>query len=122
MTGQFRSLIEQTSGLLYVWWERLCRFLQAIRLLPSPPTPAFADQVELAMERTFRPVEPSATFRASLRDNLQIAVQHQADGMVVEYPYVIRYRVVLGVSAGVVAAAVAALVLIFRPRAKGARG
>jgi len=112
--------MQQISGLLYAQWEYLCRFLQATGLLPSPPTPAFSDQVEAAMERTFGHVEPSESFRASLRDNLQIAVQHQADGMVVEYPYTLRYRVVLGISAGVVAAAVTALVLTFRPRSRGA--
>jgi hypothetical protein len=121
MRGQFREFTQQVGSLLYMQWDGLCRFLQATGVLPSPPTPAFADLVESTMEREFRPVEPSANFRASLRDNLQIAVQHQADGMVIEYPYVLRYRVVLGVSAGVVAAAVAALVLIFRPRTRDPR-
>ncbi len=118
MIRQLQSFIQQSSSLLYVSWEWLCRFLQAMGLLPSPPTAAFSELVESAVERTFRPVEPSESFRASLRDNLQVAMQHQADGMVVEYPYVLRYRVVLGVSAGIVATAVAALVLIFRPRPK----
>jgi hypothetical protein len=119
MMEQPKEFVQQTSSLLYGAWEWLCQFLQATGLLPNPPKTM--DSLESAMEHTFKPVEPSESFRASLRDNLQIAVQHRADGMVVEYPYILRYRAVLGVSAGILAAAVATLIFIFKPRSRGMR-
>ncbi len=121
MTKHPKGFVQQTRVLLYALWDWLIQFLQATGLLPQPPTQAISEPLESAMERTFRPVGPSESFRANLRDNLQVAIQHRADGMVVEYPYILRYRVVLGVSAGVVAAALATLVLMFRPRSRDAR-
>ena len=122
-TPEGATLYRELTGrqrLLADAWQKL----EGVRLGESLVSPAFKVDIrslESAMEHTFRPVGPSESFRANLRDNLQVAIQHRADGMVVEYPYILRYRVVLGVSAGVVAAALATLVLMFRPRSRDAR-
>jgi len=57
------------GNLAYVLWESLMPILQATGLLPHPPEPAIMASLESAMERTFQPVEPSESFRATLRDN-----------------------------------------------------
>jgi len=121
MTGQVGEHARRAGDLMVALWEKLCRSLQTLGLLPVPTEPATSDPLESVIEHTFTPVEPSESFRANLRDNLQIAIQHQADGVVVEYPNVLHYRAVLGVSAGILAAAVATLVLIFRPRPRDAQ-
>ena len=73
------------------------------------------------MQGALRPVEPSASFREGLRGNLALAAQHKMAGLVVEYPKPFREGIVLGLSTGLLAAAIAVIVLLFRSRLFGAR-
>jgi len=93
--------------------------IQAVRRLYKPPSLPWG--FEGAVQGALRPVEPSASFRAGLRGNLTLAAQHKMSGLVVEYPKPFREGVILGLSTGLLAAVVTALVLIFRSRLIGAR-
>ena len=72
--------------------------------------------LEGAVQNALPPVEPSTGFRQALRDNLAIAAQRKMSGLVVEYPSPLRQVVILGISAGIVAATIATLVLVRRAR------
>lgn len=78
--------------------------------------PHVSQGLENAVQSVLRPVEPSASFRESLRGNLALAMQHKASGLVIEYPKPFREGVLLGVSTGLLALAVAAIALLLRLR------
>lgn len=87
---------------------------RVVRHLWTPPR--VPQGFESAVQGVLRPVEPSARFRESLRGNLALAVQHKAAGLVIEYPKPFREGIILGVSTGLLAAAIAAILLFFRLR------
>jgi hypothetical protein len=105
-------MMEQTKRILQRW-ER------AIRRLHRPPN--VPQGFEGAVQGALRPVEPSPTFREGLRGNLSLAAQHKVSGLVVEYPKPFREGIILGLFTGLLAAAVAALLLVIRSRPAGAR-
>jgi hypothetical protein len=95
--------------------KRTLRYpFRAVRRLREPRR--VPQGFESAVRGVLRPVEPSASFRESLRGNLALAVQRKAAGLVIEYPKPFREGVILGVSTGLLAAAIAAVVLFFRLR------
>jgi hypothetical protein len=72
--------------------------------------------VEDAVQVALHPVEPSADFRQSLHSNLAMAAQHRMAGLVIEYPHPFRESLILGISAGLLAATLAVLLLVLRSR------
>lgn len=62
-------------------------------------------------------VRPAASFRDALQENLVLAAQQRASGLEIEYPKAFREGMILGISAGLLAAVVATLVLLFRSKA-----
>jgi hypothetical protein len=93
---------------------RLVGRLQALGWLPMPPQ--VPEPLEDAVLVALSPVEPSAGFRDQLRHNLSVAARRQREGLLIEYPRPFRARILLGLSAGVVALVVTLLVLVFRSR------
>lgn len=77
------------------------------------------EPLENAVQAAFRPVEPSARFRESLRSNLSFAARRKMAGLVIEHPKPFREGIVLGVSAGLLVATIATLVVVFRSRLAG---
>ncbi|MHB1296442.1 MAG: hypothetical protein ACYC4R_15800 [Anaerolineae bacterium] len=71
--------------------------------------------IEGVVRGALQPVEPSAGFRENLRGNLHIAVERQASGLVIERGQTFRAGVVIGISAGVATALIAALFFLLRP-------
>ncbi|HUV94775.1 MAG TPA: hypothetical protein VMX14_08115 [Anaerolineae bacterium] len=80
------------------------------------------DPLESAMRIALCPVVPSSSFREALRRNLSFAVQGRMLGLSVEYAKPFRQGIILGVSAGLLAAAIAALVVVFRWRLSNSEG
>ena len=80
------------------------------------------DALERAVRLALLPVAPSASFRQALRSNLSFAAQGQRAGLTVECPKPLREGIIVGVSAGLLVAAIATLVVVFRSRVSGARG
>ena len=73
-------------------------------------------KLEGAVQVALPPVRPPARFRESLRENLALAARRKMSGLAIEYPRPFRDGMVLGISVGLVAATVAALVLFLRAR------
>jgi hypothetical protein len=99
--------------------QRLSQRLQAWGLWPTPvqaPEP-----LERAVQAALRPVEPPTSFRESLRSNLNVAVQRQAEGLVIEYPKPFREAIILSLFVGLGAALIAVLVFLSRARSGGPR-
>ena len=80
------------------------------------------DPLESAMRIALRPVVPSSSFREALRRNLSFATQGRILGLSVENPKPFRQGIILGVSAGLLAAAIATLVVVFRWRLSNSEG
>ena len=78
--------------------------------------------LESAMRIALRPVVPSSSFREALRRNLSFATQGRMLGLSVEHPRPFRQGIILGVSAGLLAAAIATLVVVFRWRLSNSEG
>ncbi len=95
-------------------WKRLRDRLWMAGVLPY--SPEGLEPLEGAMQDVLPPVEPSDSFRQGLRDNLAIAAQRRISGLVVEYPNPFRQVIILGISAGLVAATIATLLLVRRTR------
>ncbi len=74
------------------------------------------DELESTMEEALPPVRPSDRFRERLRDDLSLAAQHQASGLVVEYPRPLREAILLGLSAGILTILLTVVVVIFYTR------
>ena len=75
------------------------------------------DQVQLALG----PVRPPDGFRRGLADGLQMAAQRKTMGLVVEYPQPRRERIIIGLSAGLLAATLGAVAFVLYYHAAGAR-
>jgi hypothetical protein len=76
--------------------------------------PEELDQLESAMGGAMHQVRPSTDFRSHLRDNLALAARQRVSGLAIEYPPPVRQGIILGLSAGLLAATVTALVFILR--------
>ncbi|MFH1086559.1 MAG: hypothetical protein V1772_12465 [Chloroflexota bacterium] len=97
------------------------RFLRNLRALGVIRTrPEEFEGLEDAMLGTMSPVAPSSGFRSRLRDNLALAARQRSVGLAVEYPAPVRQGIILGLSAGVAAAMVALLLILWQSRRSGA--
>jgi len=112
-------MIPFVHGNLQPTWHRLALLgrhltdrLEMFGLWPTRPQ--LVEPLENAVQAALRPIEAPRAFRESLRHNLTIAAQRQAGGLVIEYPRPLREGIVLGLSAGLLAAAITVLVLLFR--------
>ena len=96
-----------------IWWwgEGL---LQRIGVLPRPH-PSY-EPVEDAVQETLRPVEPSDTFRRSLREDLAFAAHRRGSGLIIEPFRPFREGLVLGVVFGFIAILGTTLLIALRPR------
>ena len=94
--------------------KRMGDRLRVMGLLPY--SPEGFEPLEGAVQGALPPVEPSNGFREGLRDNLAIAARRRISGLVVEYPSPFRQIIILGISAGLVAATIATLLLVRRTR------
>jgi hypothetical protein len=96
-----------------VWWwaEGL---LQEIGVLPRP-RPSY-EPVEDVVQETLRPVEPSDTFRQSLRNDLAFAAHRRDSGLIVEPLRPFREGLVLGVVFGFIAILGTTLLVALWPR------
>ncbi|MBN1402172.1 MAG: hypothetical protein JXA74_15130 [Anaerolineae bacterium] len=72
------------------------------------------DQLESAVGGALHQVHPSTSFRSHLRDNLTLAAQQRVSGLAIEHPRLARQGIILGLSAGLLAATITALVFILR--------
>jgi hypothetical protein len=94
--------------------RRLFHNLRALGVVRVEPEEI--DHLESVMGGALHQVHPSSGFRSHLRDNLALAAQQRMAGLAIEYPRPLRQAVLLGVSAGLLAAIVTALVFILRGR------
>jgi hypothetical protein len=104
-----RSLTDLVSRLTYGW--RIAPTLRGSDIALKP--------LESAVQDALRPVEPSARFRESLRSNLSFAARRKITGLVIEHPRPFREGIVLGVSAGLLVATIATLVMVLRSHLAG---
>lgn len=98
--------------------RRLFQNLRALGVVRVRPEEL--EDLELAMEGALHQVHPTADFRTHLRQNLALAARQRVSDLAVEYPRPLRQGIILGVSAGLLAATVAAIVFIVRGRAVSA--
>ena len=108
------------------WWRLGDLLRQLARRLPgvgplSKNSPS-SDALESAARAALRPVMPSRDFREALRSNLSFAAQGKMTGLSIECPKPLRRVVILGVSAGLLAATITTLVLVLRSRLSHAEG
>jgi len=89
---------------------------------PSPRNLPPADALERAVRGALHPVAPSTGFRDTLRRNLSFAARGRMAGLSVEHPKAYRPRIVLGVSAGLLAATITTVVVLFRLRLSHSEG
>lgn len=82
---------------------------------PFAAPPEVYQPIEGAVRGALQPVEPPAGFREHLRGNLGIALERKASGLVVERVKPFRAGIIIGVSAGIATALIAALILLLRP-------
>ena len=101
------------------WWKRWIQDLQILGLWPPPPEEV--KEIEEIIQGNIPPVTPQAGFRKKLRDNLSLAAQRKISGIVVEYPKPFRGELIIGISAGLLAATIATLLLVFRARPHNAQ-
>ena len=99
---------------------RLVRRLQGVGV--SSKNSASSDALASAARAALRPVVPSSGFREALRSNLSFAVRQKMVGLSVECPKPFRQRIILGLSAGLLAAAMATLLLVLRSRPSHSEG
>ena len=106
----FREVSQKIGGC----WGTAVDVLKGPRLWPKRPKTL--DQLEGAVQVALPPVKPTADFRRNLRSDLALAAQSKVSGLVIEYPKPFREGIILGVAAGLFAAAVTAIVLLFHSR------
>ncbi len=75
--------------------------------------------LEGAVQSTLAPVRPQSGFRENLRENLALAARGRATGLAVDAEPDVRQSLYLGITAGLLAVAIAALVVFSRYRADG---
>jgi len=97
---------------------RLVARLQDAGLIARAPEPY--DGLESAVQLALRPVAPSSGFRRALGSNLTFAAQGQQAGLAIEHRRPLRLGIILGISAGLLTAAVATLVVVLRSHAPSA--
>jgi len=114
MTNRVSLLVERARQRLSALAARSRERLEWWGLLP--PSIEAAEELEDRVQVVLKPVSPSPDFRAGLANNLQFAAQHKLAGLAVEYPRPFREGILLGVSAGLLAAAVTITVLVLRSR------
>lgn len=73
--------------------------------------------LEGAVQSTLAPVQPQSGFRENLRENLALAARGRAVGLAVDAERGVRKSLILGIIAGLLAVAIAALVVSSRYRA-----
>jgi len=108
------------------WWRLGDLLRQLARRLPgvgplSKNSPS-SDALESAARAALRPVVPSGDFREALRNNLSFAAQGKMAGLSVECPKPFRQGIILGLSAGLLAATIATLVVVLRSRLSHSEG
>ena len=102
-------------------WDRLSYLSQALRVgMPWYNDEGAWQQLERQVQVALSPVSAPTGFRRSLADDLAMAAQGQRAGLAVEYPRRLRERVILGVSAGLVAATLGAISLVLYTHLRGA--
>ena len=102
-----------------VWWRRWLQDLQILGLCPSPSEEVKG--MEKIIQGSIPPVTPQAGFRKKLRENLSIAAQRKMSGIVIEYPKPFRGEIIIGISAGLLAATIATLLLVARAHPRNAQ-
>ena len=95
------------------WWH-LVQTLQEAGLWPRHQNTF--NQLEGAVQEALSPVRPPANFRQGLRENLALAAKGKMSGLAIEYPKPFREGIILGISAGFLAAIITTLVIILRSR------
>lgn len=73
--------------------------------------------LEGAVQGTLQPVQPQSGFRENLRENLALAARGRSTGLAVAPPTEVRQSLYLGITAGLLAVAIAALLVFSRYRA-----
>ena len=106
-------------------WERVCErasyLAQALQVgMPWYDDEGAWQQLERQVQVALTPVSAPTGFRRSLADDLALAAQGKRVGVAVEYPRRLRERVILGVSAGLVAATLGAISLVLYTHLRGA--
>lgn len=102
-------------------WDRASYLAQVLRVgMPWYNDEGAWQQLERQVQVALSPMSAPKGFRRSLADDLALAAQGKRAGVAVEYPRHLRQRVILGVSAGLVAATLGAISLILYTHLKGA--
>ncbi|OGO05228.1 MAG: hypothetical protein A2Y73_08375 [Chloroflexi bacterium RBG_13_56_8] len=112
MTARVERSFRQFPEPLTDWIDRLTYRLHTGRILQKPD--AVLEPLEDAMQAALPLVEPSDSFREGLRKNLSFAAQRKMAGLVIEYPKPFREGILIGVSVGIMVAAIATLVMVLR--------
>jgi hypothetical protein len=95
--------------------RRLFHNLRALGVIRARPEEL--EDLESAMEGALhQQVHPSSDFRRQLRHNLDLAAKQRCSGLAIEYNRPIRQGLILGVSAGLLAAALTAVIFVIRGR------
>ena len=113
MTTRITAL-EKATRRIGDWWGRWAQILVSADMRSKHPRAW--DRLEGEMQLALTPVRPSPGFREGLRSNLTLAAQRRMSDLVIEYPKPYRQGIILGVSAGLLAATIAAVVLVFHSR------
>jgi len=112
-SGLIRALQRALGAIDGAWWwgEGLMR---EAGLLPRTRAPL--EPLEDVVQETLRPVEPSETFRQSLRSDLAFAAHQRSAGLIIERPRPFRQGLILGIVFGFLAILGTTLLIAFWPR------
>jgi len=108
---------KKKCGRLGALLGRARRNLESIGVVAVPPHAL--DPLEDAMGSALPHIHPTDTFRQALAENLSLVAHGQKAGLEIERPRHLREGIILGVSAGLIAAAIAGLILLLHSRAPG---
>ena len=106
--------VEKIHHFTAVLRQRARRNLEAMGLLSVPSQSL--NPLESAMDAALSHVRPPADFRQVLGENLSLAAHSRNSGLRVENPRHLREGIILGVSAGLLAALIATFILLMHSR------
>ena len=100
-------------------WQHIVEQLQARR---SGESNANLEEFEIALQRTLRPVNPTADFRDGLRNNLAVAARKRYVGLEIEAQQSYSQGLLVGATLGIAAALFGTILyLLLRPHRESAQ-
>ena len=115
------NFVDRLRGRVGRWHFRIRYHLETLGLLSL--SPEVASHIEDAVEESLPRVAAPTDFRERLRNNLDFVAANQASGssIVIDTPQQRSGHLIIGLSAGLLAATIAATVIVLRSRLASAQ-